>query len=252
MGLGLVGHQDGQEAPEADRLVRELVASPVALVEDQVDHRQHSRQALGQQVVGRNAERDPGRPDLGLRPRQPALHRLARHEEGVGDLRGVEASESRQGQRHLRLERERGMAAGEDELQALVGDGGVVHLVLHRLGHCEQARLGQQRALAPQAVDGAVARRRGQPRSGVARGTLARPALGGDREGLLSGLLGEVEVAEGADQGCDHAAPLVAEGLLDQGAGSTSGRTSTQPPRRAAGMRAAKSRAPSRSSASSR
>ena len=73
--------------------------------------------------------------------------------------------------------------------------------------------------------------------------TLARPALGGDREGLLSGLLGEVEVAEEADQGGDHAAPLVAEGLLDQGAGSTSGRTSTQPPRRAAGMRAAKSRA---------
>jgi hypothetical protein len=27
-----------------------------------------------------------------------------------------------------------------------------------------------------------------------------RPALGGDREGLLSGVLGEIEVAEEADQ----------------------------------------------------
>ena len=40
---------------------------------------------------------------------------------------------------------------------------------------------------------------------------VARPALGGDRERLLRGLLGEVEVAEEADQRGEHAAPLVAE-----------------------------------------
>ena len=252
MGLGLVGHEDGEQATEADRLVGELAAIPVALVEDQVDHapaRPRGGRAAG---VGRHAERDPGRPDLGLRPRQPALHRLARDEEGVGDLDGVEASEGRQRERHLGLERERRMAAGEDELQALVGDRRLVHVVLHRLGHFEQTRLGQQRPLAPQPVDRAVAGGRRQPRAGVARRAVARPALGGDREGLLSGLLGEVEVAEEADQGRQHAAPLGAEGLLDQGAASTSGRTSTQPPRRAAGMRAAKSSAASRSSASSR
>jgi hypothetical protein len=46
---------------------------------------------------------------------------------------------------------------------------------------------------------------------------VARPALGGDREGLLRGLLGEVEVAEEADEGREDAAPRVAEGLLEDG-----------------------------------
>jgi hypothetical protein len=46
---------------------------------------------------------------------------------------------------------------------------------------------------------------------------VARPALGGDREGLLRGLLGEIEVAEEADQGGEDATPLLAEGLLEDG-----------------------------------
>ena len=45
---------------------------------------------------------------------------------------------------------------------------------------------------------------------------LARPALGGDRERLLRGLLGEIEVAEEADQGGEDATPLLAEDLLDR------------------------------------
>ena len=38
--------------------------------------------------------------------------------------------------------------------------------------------------------------------------SVARPALRGDREGLLRGFLGEVEVAEEADQGGEDASPL--------------------------------------------
>jgi hypothetical protein len=41
------------------------------------------------------------------------------------------------------------------------------------------------------------------------------PALGGDRERLLGGFLGEVEVAEEADEGCEDASPLLAEDLLE-------------------------------------
>ena len=50
---------------------------------------------------------------------------------------------------------------------------------------------------------------------GARRHALARPALGGDREGLLSGFLGEVEVAEEADQRRQDAAPLVAKDALE-------------------------------------
>jgi hypothetical protein len=49
----------------------------------------------------------------------------------------------------------------------------------------------------------------------VRRRPLARPALGCDRERLLRGFLGEVEVAEEADQAREDASPLVAEDLLE-------------------------------------
>ena len=78
------------------------------------------------------------------------------------------------------------------------------------------------------------------------------PALGGDREGLLRSLLGEVEVSEVADQCSEDTSPLIAEGLLQDRYHSTIGRTSTAPPRRAAGIRDANSIAASRSSASNR
>jgi hypothetical protein len=106
------------------------------------------------------------------------------------------------------------MAAGEDELEALVGDCRLLHLVLHVLGSLEQARLGSQRAVAPDAVDGAIARRGEQPRARIGRRALVRPARRRDGERLLRGLLGEVEVAEEADQGSEDPPPLVAEDLI--------------------------------------
>ena len=145
---------------------------------------------------------------------------------------------------------ERRVAAREDQLQPLVLEGRLVHRVLRCLRHLEQPRLGRQRPVAPDAVDGPVARRGHEPHRRVVGDAVARPALRRDGERLLGGLLGEVEVAEEADQGSEDASPLVAEGLLEDRYHSTIGRTSTAPPRRAAGMRDASSIAASRSSAS--
>ena len=89
----------------------------------------------------------------------------------------------------------------------------------------------------------------------MGRDAVARPARRGDGEGLLRGFLGEVEVAEKADQRREDAAPLLAEGLLEdryRPALGVIGRTSTAPPMLAAGTRAASSIAASRSSASNR
>jgi hypothetical protein len=44
--LRLVGHQLGERAPEPDRLSREVSAAAVALVEDQVDDREHRGEAV--------------------------------------------------------------------------------------------------------------------------------------------------------------------------------------------------------------
>ena len=77
-----------------------------------------------------------------------------------------------------------------------------------------------------------------------------RPALGGDREGLLSGFLGELEVAEEADQRSEDLAPLLLEDPVEDRYHSWIGRTSIAPPMLAAGTLAATSIAASRSSAS--
>ena len=55
------------------------------------------------------------------------------------------------------------MAAGEEQLEPLVGDRRLVHLVLHGLRHVEQPGLRGERAVAADPVDRAVARRGHQP-----------------------------------------------------------------------------------------
>jgi hypothetical protein len=120
--LRLVGHQLGQRASEPDRLRGELPAAAVALVEDQVHDREHRREAVGQQVRRRDAERDPGVADLALRAYEPLGHRRLGHEERARDLLRGQPAERAQRQRDLCVERERRMAAREQQLEPLVGD----------------------------------------------------------------------------------------------------------------------------------
>ena len=70
--------------------------------------------------------------------------------------------------------------------------------------------------VAADAVRGPVPGRRHQPGARVAGDAVAWPSLGGDGERLLRGFLGEVEVAEEADQGGQDAAPLLAEDLIER------------------------------------
>jgi hypothetical protein len=145
------------------------------------------------------------------------------------------------------------VTAGEEELEALVGNRGLVHsvhLVLNRLGYLELAGLLGERAAPADPVDRAVPRRGHEPGARARGHSVARPALGRDRERVLRGFLGEVEVAEEADQARQYMAPLFAEDPLEDRYDPFSGRTSTAPPSRAAGIREASSIAASRSSAS--
>jgi len=118
------------------------------------------------------------------------------------------------GQRDLRFCGERRMAAGEKKLEPLVWKRPRVHCVLRRLRQVEQPGLCRQRAIAAYPVDRSVARRRHEPGARVRGRTISRPALGGYCEGLLRGLLGEVEVAEETDQRGENTSPLLAEGLF--------------------------------------
>jgi hypothetical protein len=107
------------------------------------------------------------------------------------------------------------MTACEQQLESLVWECVFGHLILRRLAHVELARLRRERAIAANPVDRVVARRRRQPRARVTRQPVAGPALRGRRERLLGGFVGEIEVAEEADQRREDAPPLLAEDLLD-------------------------------------
>src|SRR6185503_13066609 len=71
------------------------------------------------------------------------------------------------------------------------------------------------RRLAPQLVDRAVARGGDDPAGGTGRDVGRGPPLDRDGECVLDRLLGDVDVAEDADQDRDRASVLLAEDTLD-------------------------------------
>ena len=235
----------------------------VALVEHEVEDAKHRLQALGEAVRGRHLVGDPGVANLLLGPHQALRQRRLRDQEGPGDLRRRQAAQRAEGQRDARLRGERGVAAGEDQSQLVVGDGS--HLVLRgrqerrpapggleRLVAGERLHLVREPPGAPGAVDRPVAGGRGDPGPGVRRHAVSRPALERDDVRVRNRLLGQVEVAQDANQGGDHPPVLVPED-----AGNRVARVRAQPisrigrismwPVRAPGIRAAASIAASRS-----
>ena len=264
--LGVVGHQPREQPAEPDRLAAQLAADEpvalgraVALVEDQVHDLQHAGQPVGQRLVRRHAIRDVRVRDLALRARQPLPHRRLRDEERARDLAGGQAAERAERQRDARRERERRMAAGEDQAQAVVRHGAVVGVHVVLLG-VQPGELREpvdaigRRPLAPEPVDRLPPRRDREPGARVARDAVARPGCDRRGERILDRVLGELEVAGVADRGREHRGALLAPRVLDRGrrvAHPQTGRTSTAP-YSALGIRAPMSIAPSRSSASIR
>jgi hypothetical protein len=133
--LGLVRHEDGEQLAQADGLVAEVAAHEpvaagrrVALVEEQVDDGEHGAEALGEQVVRGHAKGDARLADAPLGAHEPLRKRRLGDEEGARDLTRGEAGHLAQREREARLGRQRGMAAGEDEREPLVGDR--AHVIL--------------------------------------------------------------------------------------------------------------------------
>lgn len=232
-GLCFVRHQGMQQPGQPDRFGRQIgtlefvaLAGRVALVEQQVQHAEHGGGALGQQMRGRHPVRDRGGADLAFHPDEALRHGRFGNQERAGDLRGAEPGERAQRERHLCFERERGMAAGEDEPEPVVLDPAV--FAVSTVDGCWFVRDRQPRRFpefarsrggAPDPVDGTVAGGGGEPCSGVLGHAVARPGAHGERECVLGAFLGQVPVAGDADEGGHDGAPLVAERLRDRGFG---------------------------------
>ena len=164
---------------------------------------------------------------LALGPHDALGHRRLGHEEGPGDLGGVEAAEQAQREGDLGVGRQRRVAAEEHQPQLVVGDdvdeqvevgelgvGVGFHVVGVQSVSSEVAVVAG--GLPAQAVDGPVAGGGRDPAAGVRRHALGRPPLGGDGERLRDRVLGEVDVAEDTDQGGGAATGFAPEDVLER------------------------------------
>jgi hypothetical protein len=78
---------------------------------------------------------DLGRADLGLGPNESLGHRRDRDQERGRDLGGAQTTQRVQAQRDLGLAMQRGVAAGEDQAQAIIDrDGDRDHLSKTMIG----------------------------------------------------------------------------------------------------------------------
>ncbi len=178
----------------------------------------HAGQSLVEQPGWRDAVGDAGVPDLPLGPREPLRHRRLGDEERPGDLDGRQAAERAQRQGDPSVRREGRMAAREEQAEAVVGQ---VHHLLVAPETSEGIELSRDLQLLPseslpaQTIDRTVAGGGGDPGTRVVRHPLACPAIEGDDERVLYGLLRQVEVPGHADEGRDRTPRLVAERAID-------------------------------------
>ena len=153
-----------EKPPEADGFGREVVPRQqrarrrlVAFIEDEIDHPQHGVQPPGQLGGSRHLIRNAGVADLCFGADDPLRKRRRRREKRLRDLLGRQAAHFTQRQRHLRVRRQRRMAAREDESQPIVLDA----LVVRPRRSIEDADIGAlahvveriEPGAAPKAVD---------------------------------------------------------------------------------------------------
>ena len=194
--------------PQPDRLVAQIETHErvsgvrgIALVEDQVDHREHGRQALGEldafgHLIGQGAVADRS-----LGAHEPLGDRGLGYQKGARDLPGREAADQLQGQGDAAVGRQARMTAREDQPESVVrnrlGVGHVWNLVIR--SECglvgERVGLRFHPAPPPQTIDCASARRRDEPGARSIRRSGLGPAVERLLERFLDDLLGQVDVA---------------------------------------------------------
>ncbi len=176
------GQTDGLVA-QRDAHVGAAARRRVPLVEEEVEDGGHGRQALRAFRRTRRLEGDLLRGDAVLGPRDPLLHRDVAHQERAGDLGNGEAADDPQREGDLLRGGELRVAAHEEQSEEVVAVVRVVELLGERaLGVAQvgQRHLPWQLALlfAPShAVERGVAADEDEPRHGVARRAVFRPAL---------------------------------------------------------------------------
>jgi hypothetical protein len=202
-------HQLGEDAAEAQRVVAQARAHPVvagrrriAFVVDEVDHREHRRDAVGQLVAARHFERHLRVGERALGAHDALRDRRLGYEECACDLVGRQAAEQAQGQRDARLGREHRMTRGEDESQQVVADRiverfviGIARLAVYLEFVAELLELAFRQLGAAQTIDRAMLRGRHEPGARIVRHAGFRPLFERGDERVLREFFGEADIA---------------------------------------------------------
>lgn len=208
------GYQFAQEARQANGFGAQAGANEgfptsgsIAFVEDEVDRGEHGVEPLGHLVAAGDDVGDAGVANFAFGAHQALGHGWRGHEKGARDLIGFEAAEGAQGERHLGVESQGGVATGEDQPQPFVGNfTGIVvrrdRASLRGIGQRLDARL------AAEMVDRFMTRRLEDPGARLFGHAGGRPLMEGGGKRLLGGVLGDIEITHHADQRGDDAAPI--------------------------------------------
>ena len=211
--LRFVGHQPGEDAPEAQRVLAERRTHPVltrrrrvALVENQVNHFEHGGQPDAELVAARDLERDSLLGERLLGSDDPLRHRRLGDEKGARDLLGRQSAEQPQRERDPRLGGQHRMAGGEDQAQQVVADVIVQSGIEIRCRGvlrdfqlvAELLMLALEERAAAQQVDGAVLRRRHEPCAGIAGDTGRGPLFERGNQCVVRKVFCEPDVADDA------------------------------------------------------
>ncbi len=214
-----LGEQFDEEASETDGFAaqigtRQLGAgrSRIALVEDQIDHAEHGIEARREIGCGRHDIGNSRLADLRLGANDALGEGADAGKEGAGDFLGGQAAYLAKGERGLRIRRQGGVAAGEDEPQPVIGDALVFdHRLLGGFAlemNGEIVPRGVEAGAAAEPVDRLEAAGRHQPCPRIFRHAIARPLRRGGGKGVMQRLFGTVEVTEETDQRGKDAAEL--------------------------------------------
>jgi hypothetical protein len=217
--LRFVRHQHREQLRQPDRLVAELVADGlaagarrIALVEDEVEHGQHGAQSLGEKVVGRDPEGDPGVADLPFRADEPLCHCRLGDEERMRDLRRRQAGDLRS----VRATRDSAASAGWQHVKTSAsrssGSGSVVLVAGWACSRASSSALRANTWSRRMRFDRPVA---DQPVMTQAPGFAGSASRGqrssAAREGVLHRVLGDLDVARTRCERCDRHGPIPPE-----------------------------------------
>ena len=209
MNFRFAGKKLPQHAPQAQRLFAESRPHPfiargrgIALIEDQVDHREYGLNPATQLVPTRRLKGNVCFREGLLGARDPLAQRLFRHKKRTGDLRRGEAADQAQRKRDASFHRKHGMARGEDEPQHVIVD----HLIQRLLQSVSKPlllplqlagnffMLLYEHVAAPERIDRAPLRRLHQPCRGIVRDAFLGPNFEGSHERILRQFLGNADI----------------------------------------------------------